>query len=787
MKIYCNLAASKRDISKLGIIALSILLLTGISSIPVLQAGVYAQQSQPQSQQQVPPQQNNVSLSQVIKQIAKQVATTNPGTNSTHIQQILIQLAKQTAVRTASKEQAIEDIRQIYSQIGTYPFGTVSQSLAYLAKQLLASPSGGSGNSNIIEIIQRIIEEKATTGTSISQSVVNIAIQVAVDAKSNKVNQDIRQAASQIIAANQTGFSVEKVESIIIQISLRIAQAQGKAVTGQFIYQIVNQIAKDPNGILAQAILQLVKQDDSGRTSQIINVINNVVAGGGSSSSSTIVKKFGNLIGIRIGDGGEAKKVDTFNCVAEGINICSEIKEDLKEIFPAVSEKELEEKFPVIKGEIPDDSIPAQLTGDTENVFIIADPASEEFVPLVEKAFKSWSDGMKQFSNRPDLWNVNIVSSKQVVGSFEKLPKGPNDIVVNLVGDPEETKAFLNGKPIEGKEQRDDPFGPSVIHVYTSNKVGPKNPELVYNTLLHEAGHSFKLQHPTVNGPCVYLMCDGETADEASFTVEPGPDEFDAVAHVHMFDGWKGVTRIIDSEDGYYDFGKDAKKPVSLGGYYGDNCQSIDTIIPCSEAIEVRSGYISNANIAGEPPDWCKNIGNDCPNYIVCEKGANSKETCRYEDEEGYTANNCSNKLGSSGIAGVSQCEHIAQEEADSQILSPSNFLKEPLAGEFVYDYTEGDDYDEYGNYIGPPLAPEDANLIENPQEDPNLFQFSSPTEQEQSEQTNDDGYYGLSASSSIGSGGATEGGGATPPGIDDGTTPGVAATDDGSTGGDRG
>jgi hypothetical protein len=37
---YKNQLASKRDISKLGIIVLSIILITGISFIPVLQAGV---------------------------------------------------------------------------------------------------------------------------------------------------------------------------------------------------------------------------------------------------------------------------------------------------------------------------------------------------------------------------------------------------------------------------------------------------------------------------------------------------------------------------------------------------------------------------------------------------------------------------------------------------------------------------------------------------------------------------------------------------------------------------
>ena len=59
-------------ISKLGVIVLSIVLLTGISFIPVLQAGVYAQQTQLQSQQQAPQQQQSrAGISQLIKQIAQ--------------------------------------------------------------------------------------------------------------------------------------------------------------------------------------------------------------------------------------------------------------------------------------------------------------------------------------------------------------------------------------------------------------------------------------------------------------------------------------------------------------------------------------------------------------------------------------------------------------------------------------------------------------------------------------------------------------------------------------------
>src|SRR5829696_6971798 len=113
-------------ISKLAVIVLSIVLLTGISLVPALQIGVNGQVQQKQQKQ--------VGLSQVIKQIAQQVVTANPGTTATQVEQLLLQLAKQTA-QTATKEQAIEEIRQISSQVATYPFGTVSQSLAQFAKQ----------------------------------------------------------------------------------------------------------------------------------------------------------------------------------------------------------------------------------------------------------------------------------------------------------------------------------------------------------------------------------------------------------------------------------------------------------------------------------------------------------------------------------------------------------------------------------------------------------------------------------------------------------------------------
>ena len=165
-------------ISKLGVILLSIILLTGISFIAVFQAGVYAQK-QPQSQQMPQQTQNRVGLSQIIKQIAQQVASANPGTNATHVYQILVQLAKQTA-QTSNQAEAIKEIRQISSQISTYPFGTLSQVLSHFAKQV------ASGNSNVVQVVQQSIQEKATSSSNnITQSLSNTAVQQASGGSKN--------------------------------------------------------------------------------------------------------------------------------------------------------------------------------------------------------------------------------------------------------------------------------------------------------------------------------------------------------------------------------------------------------------------------------------------------------------------------------------------------------------------------------------------------------------------------------------------------------------------------
>jgi hypothetical protein len=279
------------NISKLTVIALSIVLITGIFLAPSIHLGVYGQQ-QPSSQQQ-----NRILPIQVIKQIAKQVAAANPDTNATHVYQILVQLAKLTA-QTSSQAEAIKDIRQISSQVAKYPFGTVSQSLAHFAQQL-ASSDDGSSITNATQVAQQITQEKSSTGQNISESVVTKTIQIATGANSSKVKQLIGHAAQTL--ANRAGVPVDKVEAVIIQIALKISQEQGKATTAQSVSQIVNQIAQNPNGVIAQAILKIVKQytDDNGKTGKMVNIIDDMMKSGGE-NSKPILK----MIGDRGKEGG---------------------------------------------------------------------------------------------------------------------------------------------------------------------------------------------------------------------------------------------------------------------------------------------------------------------------------------------------------------------------------------------------------------------------------------------------------------------------------------------------
>ena len=253
----------------------NILIITVLAA-SLLTAGAGITDSQAQATQNT---QQYTDPNQIVKQIAKKVASANTDVNAITVEQMLIQLGNQ-AVGSSSREQALKEMTEIHSQVSTYPYGVVSQSLAGLAK-LLAT------NSNILlPVIQSISQEKSE-GKSISQSIVDIAIQQASGGGKN-VNEVLRQAA-EIISKQAPGVPLDNIKSILIQMALQTSQSQGKAVTGQTIFEMVNQILRNPNGVFTQAIVQLAKLDthDLGKTGQTVSVIQKVVkVGDGSNTKS---------------------------------------------------------------------------------------------------------------------------------------------------------------------------------------------------------------------------------------------------------------------------------------------------------------------------------------------------------------------------------------------------------------------------------------------------------------------------------------------------------------------
>src|ERR687890_109276 len=184
-----------KNISKLSVIVLSIILLTGISFIPVLQAGVYAQ-SQPSQQK------NRIGISQVIRQISQQVATVNPGTNPTNVYQILVQLAKLTAAQTSNVSKAIQTIKQIDSQVKSFQKGRVSQALIQIAKQQAA------GNTTLVTQAMNQAVQYIRTGVPGANALVQVALQAAAGG-TPVLNQQLRQIALKI--SNTEGGGKDKV------------------------------------------------------------------------------------------------------------------------------------------------------------------------------------------------------------------------------------------------------------------------------------------------------------------------------------------------------------------------------------------------------------------------------------------------------------------------------------------------------------------------------------------------------------------------------------------------
>src|SRR5215217_6140258 len=195
-------------ISKLAVITLSIVLLTGLALVPALQIGVHAQVQQ---------KKNQVGLSQVIKQIAQQVVTANPGTTANHVQQILVQLAKQIA-QTSDQSTAIQVIKQIGSQVSSFPKGRVSQALIQIAKQQAA------GNTTLVTQVMQQAAQQIRTGVPGANALVQVALQAAAGGTPG-INQQLNQIAQQV--ANGTGAQQTQILQTLQQIALQISNTEG--------------------------------------------------------------------------------------------------------------------------------------------------------------------------------------------------------------------------------------------------------------------------------------------------------------------------------------------------------------------------------------------------------------------------------------------------------------------------------------------------------------------------------------------------------------------------------
>jgi hypothetical protein len=113
-----------KSVSILSLIFITSLLLTGLSIIPVVQSQA------PGRQPGVQP--NSSIVNQINKLVAEKVAAANPGVNATLVEQLLTELTRQTAA-TSSSDSVLQEAQHIFSEVSTYPYGTVSQALAGFA------------------------------------------------------------------------------------------------------------------------------------------------------------------------------------------------------------------------------------------------------------------------------------------------------------------------------------------------------------------------------------------------------------------------------------------------------------------------------------------------------------------------------------------------------------------------------------------------------------------------------------------------------------------------------
>jgi hypothetical protein len=194
--------------SKIGFIALLIILLIGIVVISTTRINVHAQI-------------NNNPADQIFDRIAHQVATANPGSREANIREILVTLSNDitSTLSHAKSNQAVDQIRV---QVIVFPNGDVAKALSQLGELLAA------GNAMPISQVMTIVPQNMLKGQPGPQAIIQATHQVLsgtpnIGTQSNTLQitgatsaqeAEIRDQIAQRVAS-KTGVSKVDVSTVV--------------------------------------------------------------------------------------------------------------------------------------------------------------------------------------------------------------------------------------------------------------------------------------------------------------------------------------------------------------------------------------------------------------------------------------------------------------------------------------------------------------------------------------------------------------------------------------------
>jgi hypothetical protein len=217
-----------RTRSKIGIIALSVILLTGIVFVPVKQIkgqGIQATTSSSSS-----------SINQRATQIPQIIANSNPTANKLAISQVILAIYTQIA-SSSGQAKASQAITEINSYVSAFPKGHVSQALLCLGNLQAAQ------NTASVARVESLIAQKVRAGGSAAAALVAATPCVCQTAAASAyVNSQLNTLAQKISVS--TGRSQVVIRQLLQQDALQSRLLGGGAQGVQnFITNIVNLVA----------------------------------------------------------------------------------------------------------------------------------------------------------------------------------------------------------------------------------------------------------------------------------------------------------------------------------------------------------------------------------------------------------------------------------------------------------------------------------------------------------------------------------------------------------------